>query len=121
MGLETLVVITIAILLGAVLGHIFKKKIKRFLNKKQKEMDKIINDPDLLVEKLNNNGQMVDSGEELKYSVVEEDGVRKVSLTKTKVKPESSPRPQAGKKKVSKKKKIPIKKKVVKKSGSKKG
>ncbi len=100
MGSEALVIGTIALLLGAGIGHIFRKKIKRLLDRKQKEKDKIINNPDLLVEKLSKNGKMVDSGEELKYSVIEEDGVRKVSLEKTKVKPAPSPQPQAAKKKV---------------------
>ncbi len=111
MGSETLIIGTIALLLGAGIAHIFKKQIKKILNRKQKEMDEIVNDPDLLVEKLNKNGKMVDSGEELKYSVVEEGGVRKVSLERTKVKPEPPLQPQTAKKKVSKKKKV-VKKNV---------
>lgn len=111
MGSETLIIGTIALLLGAGLGHVLRNKIKKLLNTKQKKMDEIINDPDLLVEKLNKNGKMVDRGEELKYSVVEEGGVRKVSLERTKVKPEQPTQPQTAEKKVSKKKKVVKKKK----------
>ena len=103
MGSEALVIGTIALVLGAGIGHILRNRIKKILNTKQKEMDAIVNDPDLLVEKLNKNGKMVDSGEELKYSVVEEGGVRKVSLEKTKVKPEQPLQPQTTKSKVVKK------------------
>ncbi len=112
-----LVVATLALLLGGGLSHIFRKKIKRLLNRKQKEMDEIINDPDLLVEKLSQNGKMVDSGEELKYSVVEEGGVRKVALEKTKVKPEPSLSPTGAPRKKVVKKKVVVKK--INKKGSK--
>ncbi len=111
MGSEALVVGTLDLLLGAGIAHFFRKGIKKLLNTKRKEIDKIVNDPDLLVEKLSENGKMVDRGEELKYSVVEEGGVRKVSLEKTKVKPEQPPRPQTAKKKVINKKKVVKKKK----------
>lgn len=112
MGAEVIVVAILAFLLGGGLAYIFRESLVKKLNRAEKEKDKVINNPDLLVEKLNKNGKMVDVGEELKYSVIEENGVKKVALEKCKVQPTATPKP---------KKNNPKSNKAVKKSGPKKG
>jgi len=82
MILEILFITVLAIIIGTIIATILYKKGIKIETKEEKEKEKIINDPDLLLEKLNNNGKMVDSGEELKYSIVDNKGVKSLELKK---------------------------------------
>lgn len=102
---EILVVSAIGVFIGAIIGYIISKKINpKKITKQSREIQKIIKDPDLLLEKLNANGKMLDVGDELKYSVVEEGGVKKLQV-------ERIPPKEPLKEKTSKKKKKKVKKK----------
>ena len=55
-------------------------------------MQKVLNDPELLIERLNEHGTLIDEGEELNYSIGEQDGKRVVELNKTAHKNPNSPK-----------------------------
>lgn len=69
MGAEFLVVGVLALTLGAVISYKFRDRIERRFNKVEREKTRVINNPELLLEKLNANGKMIDMGEELVFSV----------------------------------------------------
>ena len=75
MGSEGFVVIVIGLLLGITMAKLFPKTKfgKKYLGKRDPR-NKVLNDPELLVEKLNQGAGFVDDGKKMKYSVGEEDG-----------------------------------------------
>lgn len=102
MGSEIIIIPLIAIIIGASISYLFRKKLAKIFSGSDKKKNKIINSPDLLLEKLSENGKMVDDGEELEYSVVENDGKRELTMKK-------KPCPKTDKKVEDKK---PVKKKI---------
>lgn len=84
MGSENIIIPLGAILIGAIFAYLLlrNKRILQKISKADDKINKVINNPDLLLEKLNENGKMyeVDTREELKYSVVEKNGERKLDL-----------------------------------------
>lgn len=102
MGSEILVVSVVGLLVGAIIGYILSKKFDLTkLTKNSKDLQKIVKDPDLLVEKLHANGKLLDVGDELKYSVIEKGGIKKVVLERI---PPKVPEKKVPEKKVSPKK-----------------
>ena len=112
-----------SVLVGSVMGYAVFNRFPNLLNtKKEKEVNRIVNNPHLLVEKLNANGKMFEEGKggmraEINFKVgVGEKGQETVEMEKIETKKE--PRKQSKKKeKVTKEK---TKKKVKKKSKKKK-
>jgi len=111
MGSEILVVSSIGILIGALIAYLITRKVDlRKFTKEYKDLQKITNDPELILEKLNSNGRMEDMDEVLKYSILEEDGVKKLKVERTPLKvpkkvPVKSPEDSKKPKKKSKAKK----------------
>lgn len=60
--------IAICILIGIALGYYFSKRFPNLLGKNRK-VEKVLNDPHLLVEKLKANGKIYDDGKELDIKV----------------------------------------------------
>lgn len=112
MILEIIVVGILALITGAVLVLPFRKKIK---SKEQKAIEKIVEDPELILQKLKEGGKMIDLGEELEYSVKELQGKKTLVLEKKKI---ITKTPRA-KVKVKKKGQVKKKKLGVKKVGKK--
>lgn len=82
---EIIVISILGIIVGIILAYILSKTNIKFPTKDQRKKNKIINNPELLAEKLNEN-EIVDNGEKLEYSVVEKDGEKHLDLKKTPIK-----------------------------------
>ena len=106
-ALEIVVVGVIGFGLGALAVYFLSKKTKLIdkIAKKDKRKEEVLNDPELLIKKLNENGKIVDTGETLEYGIVEEGGKKTVGLTRTvhKAKPTKQAAPEKGKGVASKK------------------
>ncbi len=89
MANELIIVVVLALSLGAIIGYFLAKKTKvmhKLLKKStDKEVEIIINNPDLLLKKLKENGKIIDDGEELEYSIVKKDGKRVIDLVKKQI------------------------------------
>ena len=87
MAYEIIFVSVGGVLAGLIIAYLFSRRGLHVPTKEGRKVKKILNNPELLVEKLNKNGEMVDIGEKLEYKVVEgEDGKRRVALEKTAIK-----------------------------------
>ena len=107
-ALEIVVVGIIALGFGALVVYFLSEKTNLFewIAKADKRKKEVLNDPELLIEKLNENGKkIVDTGEILEYGIVEKDGKKIVGLTRTvhKAKPTKQAAPEKGKKVAPKK------------------
>lgn len=106
MAAEELVVVVFALIIGLAIGYFLSKnqRLANKFSKEKREMNAILNDPEVLLSKLNANGKIIDDGKELHYSVVEKDGKKVLELKKTTYvnpnppKEESLPNPQKAKK-----------------------
>lgn len=79
MILEIIILVLLAIIIGATFTYPLRKKIK---GAEERRISKILKNPEELVERLNQNGVMVDFGEELKYGIQEVQGRKIVILEK---------------------------------------
>ena len=82
MILEILIIAVPALILGVAIGWILWKKFK-LLDKtvekiKDNNKQKTINNPKILIEKLNKNGPIVDMGEELSFGIAKNDQGKEV-------------------------------------------
>lgn len=123
MGSEGLVVIGVGLLLGFFMVKLFPKtKFGKKLLENKDPKNKVLNDPELLVQKLKEGEGFMDEGKDMNYSVGEEDGKKVVKLDigeEKKVSPPKTPKKDT-KKKAPKKEKKKAQKKVKKKTNSKK-
>lgn len=77
------------------------KKVELFVDRSERKKYQAINDPELLLEKLNENGTMVDDGDEISFTVEEKDG-KKQLVQKIKKNAATTGIPKAVKKKPKK-------------------
>ncbi len=80
---EFIIVGVIAFLIGMAITYLFFKRVDPIkFTKDYKDIQKVIQNPEVLVERLNANGKLIDIDEEIKCSVIEEDGVKKLKIEK---------------------------------------
>ena len=113
---EVLVLLGFALIVGVAIGYFLSKnkKIANKFLKERREIDKVINNPEILLEKLKGHGKIIDNGEELHYSIGEKDGEKVIELNKTPYKAPKESRKQPSET-ISKKKKKPTKANIKKK------
>jgi hypothetical protein len=116
---ESLFVSLSGLILGIMIVFFLSKFGLKIRSKGEREKNKIIKNPELLLEKLNQNGVMVDQGERLNYNVIDEDGKKKLGLERSPAVVQMEPTQPVKKKVVKKPKKIVKKKR--KKHGGRKG
>ena len=54
------------------------KKVERLVDRSEKKKYDTMNNPDLLLKKLNDNGVMIDDGDEISFAVEEKDGKKQL-------------------------------------------
>ncbi len=92
---ETIIVGIAGLVVGLTAAYFLftKTKLADKLSKEQREKEKIINNPELLLEKLNHNiNSITDEGQKLEYCIEGEGKDRKLVLKKTKVAEKDSKR-----------------------------
>lgn len=92
---ETIVVAVISLAIGAgVMKLALKnKKIERIVDRSEKKKYDAMNDPDILLKKLKENGVMVDDGDEVTFVVEEVEGKRQlIQKTKKNAAPKGIPK-----------------------------
>jgi len=77
---EIITVGIFALLVGAGIMKLLLriKKVELLVDRSERRKYKILNDPDLLLEKLNKNGMMVDDGDGISFAVEEKDGKKQL-------------------------------------------
>lgn len=80
MILEAIAVSIVALILGAVVMYLLLKikKIEQKIDRSEKKKFAAMKDPELLLKKLNENGQMVDDGDGISFSVEIRDGKKQL-------------------------------------------
>ncbi len=80
--LEFIVVGGISLIVGLSVGFVLVKytNIIDRISKKQRYKQKVINDPELLLEKLKENGAITDMGKKVDLSIVEVDGKKEIKI-----------------------------------------
>lgn len=81
--LEWLVIGGGALIIGFIVGLVLVRytNIVDRISKHERYKQKIINNPKLLLEKLEENGDIVDMGKKVKLSIVEKDGKKEIVVT----------------------------------------
>jgi hypothetical protein len=64
--------IGITILIWVIAFFLIKKALKQ--HKEEKQINKVLSDPHLLLEKLTENGKIIDDGKEVNFEIVKENG-----------------------------------------------
>lgn len=77
---ETIIVVAISVAIGAGIMKLAlkSKKVQMLVDRSEKKKYATMNDPDLLLEKLNKNGVMVDDGDGVSFEVEEKDGKKQL-------------------------------------------
>ncbi len=80
--LEFLAIGGISLLIGGSIGIILAKytNIINFVSKNERYKQKIMNDPELLIEKLKEHGEITDFGKKLDMSLVTVDGKKEIQV-----------------------------------------
>ena len=93
MGSEGIVVVIIGLIIGFTSVKIFQRtKFGKAYLKKIDKKQLILNNPDLLVEKLNEGMGKVDDGNKISYSVAEVDGKKIVKMHEEKIPIKAEPK-----------------------------
>ncbi len=81
MGSEGFIVLAVGLVIGYFIIKLFPKTKfgKKFMDSKDPRQ-RVLNNPDLLVKKLNENGKVIDDGKDMNYSVEDVNGERVVKL-----------------------------------------
>lgn len=80
---EGAIIVSVSLLVGLGVGIFLIKKtnIINFVSKSQREKQKILNDPELLLAKLQEHGDIVDDGKKVDMSIVEINGKKQLKIT----------------------------------------
>lgn len=80
MILEVIAVAIPSMIIGAGIMKLLlkSKKVEVIIDRSERKKYKAINNPELLLEKLNENGVMVDDGDEVSFAVEEKDGKKQL-------------------------------------------
>ena len=84
---ESLLVGTLSLIVGIIIALILVRKtnILEMISKEERYKNEVINNPELLLQKLNENGPFVDEGEELHFSITKKEGKSNISVNRVKL------------------------------------
>lgn len=74
----TVVIVSMAIGAGVMRLLLFNKKIERKIDRSEEKKYLAMNDPEFLLKKLNENGVMVDDGDEISFAIEVKDGEKQL-------------------------------------------